>query len=554
MLDDRRSPLPTRFSTARPQPARRVLVTLLFAASSLPAAAGAQLGVPGSQIFHQADGVLPGEADEFEMFGLELAAGDFDGDGRDDLAIGAPFERVIPFDEAGTVTVIYGTEDGLDGSLAELWTYESATPHFANTSARFGRALASADFDGDGFDDLAVGIPGLDIDETFGDFQVGAGALLVLYGTASGLSDAGAEVRSLDSTGVPGSPEESDYFGTELAAGDFDRDGYADLAVGTPSKAVGEAAAGTVTIFHGASDGLSAAALHQTWTQDSTDVADQTEENDRFGAVLAAGDLNGDGFDDLAISAPGEDWSGANSAGAVHLLVGSANGLDGDGSTFLVQATSGVEASEQNDQFGDALAIGDLDGDGVGDLVVGTPYEGIDFDAMTIEDSGAILVYLGSSTTGPGVSADDAFDLIELFALDSPLDRFGAALALGAFGEGPAKGLAVGAPGFDTENQDDGGAVFELSGYFAGGFEWIYTLSQSGAVPGIVEAGDEAGSALAAGDFDGDGFDDLALGAPYEEAGGLDFAGAVNVLYSQGLFRDGFERGDPARWSEEIAN
>jgi hypothetical protein len=137
------------------------------------------------------------------------------------------------------------------------------------------------------FANLAVGVPGESIAG-----QAGAGHVNVLYGTTTGLSAAGNQGWSQESTGVVGGPEVGDRFGTALTAGDFDGDGYTDLAVGVPGESIaGQAGAGHVNVLYGTATGL-AATGNQGWSQESTGVVGGPEAGDRFGWALAAFPIN----------------------------------------------------------------------------------------------------------------------------------------------------------------------------------------------------------------------------------------------------------------------
>ena len=174
----------------------------------------------------------------------------------------------------------------------------------------FGWALAAGDFNNDGFADLAVGAPF----ENLGGAQA-AGAVSVLYGSASGLTASGGQLF----TQVGGAVEDGDFFGFALAAGDFNNDGFDDLAAGAPDEAVGSAGgAGAVSVIPGSAGGLTA-----TGGQLFTQVAGNPEIGDQFGWALAAGDFNNNGFDDLAAAAPNEAVGSAQAAGAVSVLPGS---------------------------------------------------------------------------------------------------------------------------------------------------------------------------------------------------------------------------------------
>ncbi|HYN35531.1 MAG TPA: hypothetical protein VEV82_01000, partial [Actinomycetota bacterium] len=185
-------------------------------------------------------------------------------------------------------------------------------------------------------------------------------------------------------------------------AGDFNGDTHDDLAVGSEEDIVTDEGpeagknAGAVNVIFGSPTGLTAA-NDQLWHQNSTGVDDEAELNDDFGVALTAGDVGGGAEDDLIIGVPGEEFSPAGNAGAVHVLFGSATGPTTLGTQFWTQDSSGIlDQSETNDFFGATLTVGGLDVDPPLDLVVGAQGEGFE----EVIAAGAMNVLYGE-VSGP---------------------------------------------------------------------------------------------------------------------------------------------------------
>src|SRR5438876_1222705 len=168
-----------------------------------------------------------------------------------------------------------------------------------------------------------------------------------------------------DSPGVRDIAEAGDWFGFSLGAGDFNNDGFADLAIGVLDEDVGAAVdAGAVSVLYGSAGGLQATSPDdQFWTQDSPGLRDIAETGDGFGVSLGAGDFNNDGYADLAIGDYSEDVGAVDGAGAVNVLYGSAGGLQATSpdDQFWNQDSPGVrDIAEAGDVFGASLGAGDL--------------------------------------------------------------------------------------------------------------------------------------------------------------------------------------------------
>jgi hypothetical protein len=209
---------------------------------------------------------------------------DFNHDGADDLAIGAPSERVGGLVAADAVHVLYGSATGLTGTGSQVWTQDSpGVPDTAESGDHFGDALAAGDFDHDGFADLAVGAPF----ESVGSVTL-AGAVNILSGSASGLTSVGGRLF----TQVGGAPEETDLFGDALAAGDFNHDGFDDLAVAAPEEDVGSIVdAGAVSVPYGSAGGLTTTG-GRLFSKDSPGIDGSASERDFFGHALTTGNTD----------------------------------------------------------------------------------------------------------------------------------------------------------------------------------------------------------------------------------------------------------------------
>lgn len=364
---------------------------------------------------------VPGVANKYDRFGKSLAVGDFDGNGIDDLAVGVPLEDVAGQVNAGAVHVFYGFPGGLGFSVKNQFWHENYATMIGEPgkSDFFGAALAAGDFDGDGRDDLAIGIPGQSVAGSSD-----AGQVSVLYGRFGGLNASFNEVWNLGSAGMVGAPDVGDEFGASLATGDFDGDGFDDLAIGAPGKDVGALEhAGQVFTIGGSAGGLTAVGSQQ-WHQDAG-LDDAADAYDRFGAAVAAGDFDGDGFDDLVVGVPNE-WSGASEQeGAIHVILGSAGGLTTAGDEFWQADAVGLP-STAGTRLGTTLTTGDFDGDGLVDVAAGAPTARVGGETS----AGAVYVFDGSTTSGLSSSGQQYVTRNSLVGSSGdPFERFGAGLA-----------------------------------------------------------------------------------------------------------------------------
>lgn len=313
------------------------------------------LRAEGNQFWSQDSDGVQDDAEEGDGFGSSLVAGDFDGDGRSDLAIGTGHEGIGDIDHAGAVNLLYGSVTGLSAARDQIWHQDMpGVEGSADHEEAFGWfALAAGDFNGDQISDLAVGLPDEHVNETWA-----AGSTNVLYGSSAGLSAVGDQAWNQDSAGIDSDADLGDKLGYDLAVGDFDGDGYDDLAAGVPGESVTYVNEGAVSVIYGGSAGLSAA-RNQFWNQDSPGVVDKPEESDFFAITVAAADWGNGPEADLAIGVIYETIVGDGGyEGAVHALYGTATGgLSASGSQFWHQGVKGIpDDLEFNDFYGYELS------------------------------------------------------------------------------------------------------------------------------------------------------------------------------------------------------
>jgi tRNA A-37 threonylcarbamoyl transferase component Bud32 len=296
-----------------------------------------------------------------ENFGKSVASGDFDHDGHADLAVSVPGR--------GLVVVFHNSSEGLRGGRIDR-IHPSRTRPFEARSGRFGNRMLSADLNGDGFDDLALGAPGADTG------RVGSGVIYVLFGGRHGLAhDPQPVFRPTDALV---------NFGTALRGGDINGDGYADLVEGAPDDVL-SGRAGHATYCAGSRTGPHRCHLLPGPVSSGT-------------SALAVADVDGDHYDDIIQGDAVVEYAaverGAALGGEVRVWLGRRHGPTGDPIVISQQTHNVPGGDDLGDEFGAAVGAGDLDRDGYADIVVGAPGED--------EASGAVTVIRGSGT---GVAA-----------------------------------------------------------------------------------------------------------------------------------------------------
>lgn len=356
-----------------------------------------------------------------------------------------------------------------------------------NPDGSFGFGLASGDVTGDGIADVVAG----SVLTSVGGRNA-AGVVHVFFGGAS-------PHTSPDLTLQAPSPEGGARFGWSIAIGDVNGDGQKDIVVGALFANGGtDNGTGAVYVFFGGSL-LDAQA-------DATLQVSGLNPLAHFGWSLAAGDVTGDGIDDVVVGAENVRVGGRRQAGEVFLFAGSRSFSGTLTASFL------SPAPQEGGAFGHSVAVGNLNGDPFADIIVGAPNE----DAGSTEDAGRTYVFLGGATVDPTVDA----------ALSQPIplpsSGFGAAVTSGDVNGDGFDDVIVGTPHPRLTRtlfsaQSDPGEVY----IFLGGNPFDSTSDRRLQAPAPAR-NDAFGGSLAAGDVNRDGSDDLIVGSVAIVGGGVD--------------------------------
>jgi Ca2+-binding RTX toxin-like protein len=426
------------------------------------------------------------------FFGQSIQTGDFNADGKADLVSGSPIVDAA----GGSVFITPGSPNGIN-----RFAVQSFSANNLGTAIN-GSALAVGDINGDGVDDLVMG-------GAFGD------AAVIRFGLA------GVGLNGQNNIAKDPRFTESFQFGETVAAGDFNGDGKDDVVLGDPfATTSGQSGSGTIQVNYGSAAGITTN-NRQVFHRDTPGIAGRTERNTNFGAALATGDINADGFEDLVVGASGASDTVAG-AGAFHILYGSANGLTTTNSQLIAQSFS-LRVDKTGDGFGSAIAVGDVNGDGADDIVVGVPGRN--------NGAGQVYVYHGRRGGAVSLSATRVLTQSDIFGGSAEAgDRFGAAIEARDINNDGRADVIIGSPG-----EDDGAGTAHLvlgtnSGVSFSNLD-VQNLRQGiTGVSGTREAGDRFGTGLAIGNFDGSGAAEIAISAPGESFGRHKFAGMVNLI------------------------
>ncbi|MBM1218566.1 FG-GAP repeat protein [Ponticoccus sp. SC2-23] len=497
--------------------------------------------------------VLVGSQSLGEFGYAVAAAGDVNGDGIDDIIIGARSNTAGDLSLAGQAFVIYGS-NSRDAGVIDVASLDSADGFVVDgidAGGFAGASVASAgDIDGDGIDDLVIGAFGADTE------RGNSGEVYVIFGqdaAADGGFGASFDLNDLDGSNgfVLNGIDTNDNAGISVSsAGDINNDGIDDLLIGAyRGDPGGRVDAGETFVVFGSDDGFPAAIDLETLDGSTGFVIGGNDPSDQSGySVSAAGDVNGDGIDDLLIGAPFGD-TGASSTGEAYIVYGRDTEVSGDfGAALDLSALDGTNGFAL--VFGEASAFagfsvaaaGDINNDGIGDIIIGS--YGANPDG--VNDAGQSFVVFGRDAATDGdfpASVDlgdlDGTDGFVLNGIDAD-DRSGFSVASAGDVNGDGiDDLLIGAPQGDAGGGSSGETylIFGRDTDSDGDFAATVDLDALDGATGFVFAGPASGAfsghaVSAAGDVNGDGIDDLIIGAVRGSAEGDTSApGTAYVVY-----------------------
>lgn len=410
----------------------------------------------------------------------------------------------------------------------------------------FGAAFAGAkkaDFNGDGLEDLVVAVPHEDIGTRYN-----AGAVKVVYGRADGTWRPHSDTVYLHQ-GLYGEPgislgdpaETSDQVGGGMEVGDFNDDGYSDLAVSVPYEDVnGRYNYGLVHVVYGSPSGLNTYNKHELGLH-RYNLGEFRDNARYFGRGMAVGDYDADGIDDLAVGFLGTKVDGIDYDGGAILFFGRTGyGLkyaEWNTKTHVVRPTG--KSVDSLDQFGYTLVSGYFNNDEFADLAIAAPSE-----KVSGIRAGTVRIAWGRSDWNAG-----PYWLTKINPqVKNEYARFGHALAAGNLDANSRDELVIGMPGSNFSMKKDGGLVSVANVLLDGRVVQSLFFQSQNILPGSTGVGDRFGQSLTIADFNGDKRDDLAIGIPGKSKGasltdwnGIPKHGAVMVMYGNGTWLNNFE-------------
>lgn len=472
--------------------------------------------------------------------GLTVAMLDINGDGYDDMVIGAPNANVGILTDAGEVYILFGSSaffttpfsaGSLNGTNGFVIQGTAADDHL-------GASLAAGDFNGNGIKDLAIGAPGA---------SSGAGEVEVVFGGKGAWPASFIASALAGSTGVNGTngtriqgTTAGDALGTSVAFGDINQDSIADLIAGAPGRSTNVGAAyvvfGSSSSWTAATPVAVSALAGATGTNGTNGmrINGTAATTEKAGTAVTSCDINADGTDDVILGAPNATYAAHPNTGITYVMFGKTAGWAATFDVSSINGTNGFEdtGTADNQLSGTALSCGDINGDGIADLAIGAPTTN-----TTGTENGVVWVHYGHS--GAWTSPIDLGSLrynTDGYRLDGASgDHVGASVFIGPDVNGDGvHDLIIGAPQETPLGRSQAGGAYIWFGANTGLLSTIdlptFLTTSTGVIIKGAAASDAAGSAVAIGNLNGTAINDVLIGAPNATVGGTAGAGRTYML------------------------
>jgi len=452
--------------------------------------------------------------------GSSVAGKDINGDGFDDIIIGAPWAPAPNGRLKGAAYIIFG--NSFPKIIKDLSIQSpNMTIYGEHGFDAFGWAVSSGDINGDGYYDVIIGAR--DDDPALG--RADAGSTYVIFGSAYPRRKIDLQFKSADMT-IYGESYK-DMSGQANSTGDINGDGYDDIIIGAYlASPGGRINAGKSHIIFG---GPAPSEVIDLNSQPADMSIYGDDDYDQSGYSVSSGDINADGYDDVIIGARGASPDLRIHAGETYVIFGSTTpptSIDLDSQS----ADMTIYGDDDDDQSGFSVSSGDINGDGYDDIIIGAHLA----DPAGGDKAGATYVIFGSDSLPTSIDLNTESADMVIYG-DDEGDHNGHAVSSGDINTDGYDDIVIGAWGADTPGGTDAGKTYIIFGSASP----PTTIDLNSESADITVHGDNAedlsGTSVASGDIDNDGFADVIIGASYAKPGGRTYAGETYVILGSGL-------------------
>jgi len=465
--------------------------------------------------------ILGDDADDWS--GFSVASGDINGDGYNDVIIGANRADPAGGANAGEVYVIFGNASpivskDLNSSSANIKIYGD------DAGDECGRSLSSGDINGDGFDDIIIGA--YKADPAGG---ANAGEAYVIFGSATPRRNRDLNSRAANMT-IYGD-DANDFAGRTVSSGDINGDGYDDVIIGAhKADPTGGADAGETYVIFGSPAPSTTVDLN---SESADMIIYGNDAGDYSGRSVSSGDIDGDGYDDVIIGANYADPAGGANAGETYVILGSATPpaiIDLNDSPSPADMI--IYGDDADDGSGRSVSSSDIDGDGYDDVIIGAYLA----DTAGGTDAGETYVILGSTTPPATIDLNDSPSPADMIIYGADTDDYsGSSVSSGDINGDGYDDVIIGANNADPASGANAGESYVIYGNPAPSATVDLNSESADMTVHGDDAGDASGNSVSSGDINGDGFDDVIIGAYYASPAGGTSAGETYVVFGGGL-------------------